>query len=61
MAVVLDVILRAAEPTDQEHRESIARAAVDLAIWIAHVKASEVGLHRVVERLDDRANAISST
>ncbi len=54
VAVLLDVVLRASEPPDEEEGKAVARKAADAALGVEGVEASERGLlalHRVVKAL----------
>jgi hypothetical protein len=62
--VLLNVVLGAAEPADQEHREAIAWLARDAAIGRARVQVRELGLaitHDLVEALDQQAHRVAAT
>ena len=56
MPVPRDVVLRSAEPADEEEGEPVTRLPFDAAIGVAWVEAGEIRLelgHRVVEALYD--------
>jgi hypothetical protein len=60
VAVLLHVVLRSAEPADEEEGEAIAGAAIHLAALIQRMEPQERGLplHRIVETLHQLADGL---